>query len=83
MRVVAAVSGKSVVLPWVAVPGAETCQIEVGSKPAWTDQGILHTNGTPRIEVHDVVSGLYFARVRAGNGCGKGSASDEIMVRID
>ena len=83
MRVVAAVSGKSVDLSWVAVPGAETYQIEVGSKPAWTDQGILHTDGTPRIEVHDVVSGLYFARVRAGNGCGKGGASDEIMVRID
>ena len=81
-HVAATVSGKTVQLSWSAVSGAEMYQIEVGSKPGWTDQGTLRSSA-PGLEFPNVAAGLYFTRVRAGNRCGKGGASDEIQVRVN
>jgi hypothetical protein len=78
----AAVSGTTVSLSWTPVPGATSYQIEAGSKPGWSDLGILSATAEPALVATNVTPRLYFARVRAGNDCGRGGASGEIRVDV-
>lgn len=74
-------SGAYVVLVWAGAAYAEDYVIEVGSAPGLSN--ILVTSLGRTTSVGTVAPpGRYYARIRAKNRCGFGSASNEIVVTI-
>ena len=80
----AAVSGTSLTLTWSAPAGGcppSTYTIEAGSTSGASNLAIVSTNGTS-FAPGNVPAGTYFMRVRAGNGSGLGSPSNEVIVTV-
>jgi hypothetical protein len=77
----AAVDGSIVTLQWNSVADAGDYILDVGSAPGVTD--LLSTSlGNTTIFTAVAPPGNYYARMRARNACGAGSASNEILVTI-
>lgn len=77
----ATVQGATARLSWIGVDRATAYRIEVGSKSGLANlQTLAVTSGTTGLGVSSGKSGTYFMRVRAKNGCGVSSASEEIRV---
>jgi len=73
-------AGLLVTLDWDATAGASDYIIEVGSAPGASDLLVTPLAGAPVSA--SAPPGTYYVRVRARNGCGAGSPSNEITVVI-
>jgi hypothetical protein len=74
-------SGSFVVLSWAAALNASDYVIEVGSAPGLSNLLVLPLGATTSISTV-APPGRYYARIRARNSCGQGSATNEIFVII-
>jgi hypothetical protein len=75
------VSGRFVVLTWAGVAGASDYLIEVGSAAGASDLLVAPLGNITSVSTF-ADPRLYFARIKARNGCGVSPASNEISVRI-
>jgi hypothetical protein len=75
------VSGRFVVLTWAGVAGATDYLIEVGSSSGASDLLVAPLGNVTSVSTF-ADPRLYFARIKARNGCGVSPASNEISVRI-
>lgn len=73
-------AGSLVTLNWDATAGASDYVIEVGSVPGASDLLVAPLSSSPVST--SAPPGTYHVRVRARNGCGAGSPSNEITVVI-
>jgi hypothetical protein len=71
-------NGSLVTLNWNTVVNASGYMIEVGSSPGQTN--VLGVAVSPSPLSATAPPGTYYVRVRARNGCGAGSASNEVVV---
>ena len=76
-----AVSGRFVVLTWAGVAGANDYLIEVGSSAGASDLLVAPLGNITSVSTF-ADPRLYFARIRARNGCGVSAPSNEVSVRI-
>ena len=56
--------------------------VAVGTRPQAVDVGVFDTGSSLRTFTTDAAPGLYFVRVAGVNGCGAGSASNEVAVAV-
>jgi hypothetical protein len=75
------VSGRFVVLTWAGVAGATDYLIEVGSSSGASDLLVAPLGNTTSVSTF-ADPRLYYARIKARNGCGVSPASNEVAVRI-
>jgi hypothetical protein len=75
------VSGRFVVLTWAGVAGASDYLIEVGSSSGASDLLVAPLGNVTSVSTF-ADPRLYYARIKARNGCGVSPASNEISVRI-
>jgi hypothetical protein len=75
------VSGRFVVLTWAGVAGATDYLIEVGSSAGASDLLVAPLGNITSVSTF-ADPRLYYARIRARNGCGVSAPSNEISVRI-
>jgi hypothetical protein len=73
-------AGSLVTLLWDAPPGASDYVVEVGSVSGASNLLVSPLVGSPVSTV--APPGTYYVRVRARNGCGAGSPSNEIMIVV-
>jgi hypothetical protein len=82
----ASVSGTSVTLMWSAPAGGcplATYGVEAGSTSGASNLASVSTNSTATsFAASNVPAGTYFVRVRAGNGSGFGSPSNEVVATV-
>jgi hypothetical protein len=74
-------SGPMVALSWAAAAGAQDYVIEVGSASGLSNILVTSLGATTNLTVM-APPGRYYARIRARNACGLGSASNEILVVV-
>ena len=80
---VAVTGGRGVVLSWGAAYNATTHLVEAGTGPGLANVLTKNLQGSATsLTVTDVVPGTYYVRVRGGNACGTGPASNEIFLTI-
>jgi len=75
------VSGRFVVLTWAGVAGATDYLIEVGSASGASDLLVQPLGNVTSVSTF-ADPRLYYARIKARNGCGVSAASNEVSVRI-
>jgi predicted nicotinamide N-methyase len=75
-------NASTVELAWTPAAGAASYVIEVGSASGLSDIAHLKTHAATVLTASHVVSGRYFARVRAKNLCGIGAPSNEVSVVV-
>jgi hypothetical protein len=73
-------AGSLVTLLWDAPPGASGYVVEVGSVPGASNLLVTLLASSPVSTV--APPGTYYVRVRARNGCGAGSPSNEIAIVV-
>jgi hypothetical protein len=78
----ATVSGSLVTLVWGGVGGATSYVLEAGSASGATDVVTVDLGTTATSFAGTAGHGTYYVRVRAKNGCGTGSASNEVIVNV-
>lgn len=82
LRAESNIGGATVQVDWNASPGALGYLLEVGSAPGQSDLATLQLS-TATFEVcGSVPNGLYYLRVRAGNGAGLSPPSTEVVLRV-
>jgi hypothetical protein len=81
-RLTIAPNASTVELAWTPAAGAASYVIEVGSASGLSDIAHLKTHAATVLTASHVVSGRYFARVRAKNLCGIGAPSNEVSVVV-
>lgn len=60
----------------------ESYLIGVGTRPQASDLGVIDSGSTARTYSTSAAPGLYFVRVAGLNGCGPGTASNEVPVVV-
>ena len=75
------VSGRFVVLTWAGVAGASDYLIEVGSLAGASDLLVAPLGNITSVSTY-ADPRLYYARIKARNGCGVSAPSNEVAVRI-
>jgi hypothetical protein len=75
------VSGRFVVLTWAGVAAATDYLIEVGSSSGASDLLVAPLGNVTSVSTF-ADPRLYYARIRARNGCGVSPPSNEVSVRI-
>jgi hypothetical protein len=81
----AAVTGTVARLSWTSPSSGHPVQsylVGVGTRPRAVDVGVFDTGSALRTFTSDAAPGLYFVRVAGVNGCGAGSASNEVPVAV-
>ena len=86
MSLVASSSGSSVALTWSAPTGGDavtTYFIEAGSAPGLANLANFATgNSLTTFQASGVGAGTYYVRIRAANGAGSGSPSNEAVLVV-
>lgn len=74
-------SGTTVSLAWGAAINASSYVIEAGSATGLADIAVLGTGQRLALQVSAPI-GRYFVRARGVNSCGRGAASNEVVIAI-
>lgn len=77
----ASVSGSTVTFSWSSVSGASDYALGVGTSVG-VSGSLSTTTSSTSYTWSNVSSGTYYARVRARNSCGTGSASNEVTFSV-
>jgi len=77
-------SGGSVAFKWSTAPGGPTTYVlEAGSAPGLANLANVDLGGTgTTFATSGVGAGTYYVRLRAANACGKGGASNEVVLVV-
>jgi hypothetical protein len=76
------IDGNTVTFTWTPVAAAGGYRLDAGSGPGATDIATLAIGATSRYSVPDVPPGTYYVRLRAIDGSGISSPSNEVLVTV-
>ena len=74
-------NGRTVSLGWRAVAGASSYLVEAGSSRGASNLGVFNVGNTTSL-VAPVPPGVYYVRVRAANGAGVSSPSNDVAIQV-
>jgi hypothetical protein len=81
--ITAAVDGRVLTLTWTSAASPTNYSVEFGDAPGSTYLGTTDTGIGRTSFIKTLDPGVYYVRVRAANGCGVSTPSNEITVTID